>query len=254
VPAARPAPSTPPPARLAGTVMPGPTGGVGCNSPSAFITGEGGVKQTADERDQRADIPRPAANTWHDRHRQEPQHWGIFLIAVGAILTFGVHATVARLDLHMIGWILMLAGAAGMILFFCFWNGRRPQGTVGRQPRGYDDTGQPPRHRLRCQPVAGRRPALRASHRGQPDLPGRRRRCRPAGLSQRRQPPHPVRRRADRHRHKGPGHRPRRPPPRATRARHDHGHQAIRRLAGRRRPPRPVVLRPAGGSGVGYRC
>ena len=50
---------------------------------------------------------------------------GILLIVVGAILTFAVHATVAGLDLQVVGWILMLAGVAGLILFVYFWNRRR---------------------------------------------------------------------------------------------------------------------------------
>ena len=45
---------------------------------------------------------------------------GIFLIVVGAILTFAVDGTVAGLDLDVVGWILMLAGAAGLVLFFYF--------------------------------------------------------------------------------------------------------------------------------------
>jgi len=69
---------------------------------------------------------------------------GIFLIALGAILTFAVHATVAGLDLKVIGWVLMFAGLAGLIFFFYFWHRRRDVRTVVRQPGGYDDTGQPP--------------------------------------------------------------------------------------------------------------
>jgi hypothetical protein len=68
---------------------------------------------------------------------------GIFLIVVGAILTFAVHATVAGLDLKVVGWILMLAGVAGLILFLYFWHRRRGPRTVVQQPRGYDDSGQP---------------------------------------------------------------------------------------------------------------
>ena len=67
----------------------------------------------------------------------------IFLIALGAILTFAVHATVAGLDLKVIGWVLMFAGLAGLVLFFYFWHRRRPR-TLVRQPTRYDDTGQPP--------------------------------------------------------------------------------------------------------------
>jgi hypothetical protein len=50
---------------------------------------------------------------------------GIFLIVVGAILTFALNATVAGINLDVVGWILMLAGAAGLILFFYFWSRRR---------------------------------------------------------------------------------------------------------------------------------
>jgi hypothetical protein len=69
---------------------------------------------------------------------------GIFLIVVGAILTFAVDATVAGLDLDVVGWILMLAGAAGLVLFFVFWNRRRPTRAAMTEGRSYDDTGQPP--------------------------------------------------------------------------------------------------------------
>jgi uncharacterized protein (TIGR04206 family) len=67
---------------------------------------------------------------------------GIFLIAVGAILTFAVHATVAGLDLKVVGWVLMFAGVAGLALFFFFVNRRRPRAVVTER-HSYDDTGQP---------------------------------------------------------------------------------------------------------------
>jgi hypothetical protein len=65
----------------------------------------------------------------------------ILLVAVGAILTFAVDASIAGLDLDVVGWILMLAGAAGLILFFVVWNRRRAPDTV--TGRRYDDTDQP---------------------------------------------------------------------------------------------------------------
>jgi hypothetical protein len=68
---------------------------------------------------------------------------GILLIVVGAILTFAVNATVAGLDLDIVGWILMLAGAAGLILFFVVWNRRRAPRAGVADRRSYDDTGQP---------------------------------------------------------------------------------------------------------------
>ena len=66
---------------------------------------------------------------------------GIFLIVVGAIVTFAVDATVAGPNLDVIGWILMLAGAAG-IGFFLYFRRRAPR-TVITEQRSYDDTGQP---------------------------------------------------------------------------------------------------------------
>ena len=40
----------------------------------------------------------------------------IFLIAVGAILKFAVTATVAGIDIQVVGVILMVAGGIGLIL------------------------------------------------------------------------------------------------------------------------------------------
>ena len=60
---------------------------------------------------------------------------GIFLLALGAILTFAVDWKLAGLDLHAVGWVLMAAGAVGLILFFVFWNRRRAAVYVPRQPQ-----------------------------------------------------------------------------------------------------------------------
>jgi Na+/proline symporter len=68
---------------------------------------------------------------------------GIFLIVVGAIMTFALDVSVAGIDLDMVGWILMGAGVAGLVLFFYFWNRRRPRAVV-TESRSYDDGGQPP--------------------------------------------------------------------------------------------------------------
>jgi Domain of unknown function (DUF6458) len=40
----------------------------------------------------------------------------IFLIAVGAILTFAVTATVAGIDIHTAGVILMIVGGIGVLV------------------------------------------------------------------------------------------------------------------------------------------
>lgn len=50
----------------------------------------------------------------------------ILLIVVGAIFTFALNdQTIGPLDLAVVGWILMLAGLAGLILTLWFWNSRR---------------------------------------------------------------------------------------------------------------------------------
>jgi hypothetical protein len=46
----------------------------------------------------------------------------IFLIAVGAILTWAVNASVSGLELTTIGVILMVVGALGLVLSMIFWS------------------------------------------------------------------------------------------------------------------------------------
>ncbi|MBM0232671.1 hypothetical protein JNW91_12870 [Micromonospora sp. STR1_7] len=49
----------------------------------------------------------------------------IFLIALGAIFAFAVEADLGWLNLAVVGWVLMLAGVAGLITTLYFWNSRR---------------------------------------------------------------------------------------------------------------------------------
>ena len=49
----------------------------------------------------------------------------IFLIAVGAILAFAVNADLGGIDINVIGWILMLVGALGLIMTALIWGRRR---------------------------------------------------------------------------------------------------------------------------------
>ncbi|GAA4939753.1 DUF6458 family protein [Actinoplanes utahensis] len=59
----------------------------------------------------------------------------IFLIALGAILAFAVEADISGLDISVIGWILMLAGLAGLIITLAFWSrSRRTVVTRTQQP------------------------------------------------------------------------------------------------------------------------
>jgi hypothetical protein len=46
----------------------------------------------------------------------------IFLIAVGAVLAFAVHATGSAVNVHTVGWILMGVGLAGALLSMIFWS------------------------------------------------------------------------------------------------------------------------------------
>ncbi|MET8305545.1 MULTISPECIES: DUF6458 family protein [unclassified Micromonospora] len=49
----------------------------------------------------------------------------IFLIALGAIFAFAVEADLGWLNLAVVGWVLMLAGVAGLLATVYFWNSRR---------------------------------------------------------------------------------------------------------------------------------
>ncbi|WP_084077473.1 DUF6458 family protein [Demequina sp. NBRC 110057] len=50
---------------------------------------------------------------------------GIFLIAVGAILAFALNESVDAIDLGMVGWILMAAGALGIAISLIMSGQRR---------------------------------------------------------------------------------------------------------------------------------
>jgi hypothetical protein len=60
----------------------------------------------------------------------------LFLIAVGAILKYAVTATIVGIDLQTAGLILMLVGAAGLVISLFLWNSSRsadepPRSTTG---------------------------------------------------------------------------------------------------------------------------
>lgn len=54
----------------------------------------------------------------------------IFLIAVGAIITFALDAHVSGIDLDVVGVILMLAGLVGILLELVLFAPRRRAGTT----------------------------------------------------------------------------------------------------------------------------
>ena len=46
----------------------------------------------------------------------------IFLIAVGAILTWAVSAEVSGLDINVVGVILLIVGILGLVMSMIFWS------------------------------------------------------------------------------------------------------------------------------------
>ena len=60
----------------------------------------------------------------------------IFLIALGAILTFATDVSVSGLDLDVVGVVLMLAGALGLVMTLLIWGPRRRATRVERMDRG----------------------------------------------------------------------------------------------------------------------
>jgi hypothetical protein len=67
---------------------------------------------------------------------------GIFLVAVGAILAFAVHATSSAVNIHTVGWILMVVGAVGVLLSLIFWSTWAGPGYFSRR-RTVVDEGPP---------------------------------------------------------------------------------------------------------------
>ena len=64
----------------------------------------------------------------------------IFLIALGAILAFAVNVSVSGLDIAVVGWILMVVGAIGLIMTAFIWGPRnRSRSDVVEERRVYDD-------------------------------------------------------------------------------------------------------------------
>lgn len=49
----------------------------------------------------------------------------IFLIVVGAILTFALDLSVGGVDIDLVGWILMIGGVVGLIFTAFIWGPRR---------------------------------------------------------------------------------------------------------------------------------
>jgi hypothetical protein len=61
----------------------------------------------------------------------------IFLIALGAILTFALDASVGGINLDVVGWILMAAGVLGLIMTSLIWGRRRREVVTTAEPVEY---------------------------------------------------------------------------------------------------------------------
>jgi len=70
----------------------------------------------------------------------------LILIAVGAILTWAINASVSGVDINAIGVILMIVGAVGLLLSLIFWGSWGGYGTArgGGRVTTYDDAPPPP--------------------------------------------------------------------------------------------------------------
>jgi len=67
----------------------------------------------------------------------------VLLLAVGAILAFAVHASVAGVDIHVVGWILMAAGALGLLISMIMFAPRRRRVVSETTAPAVSATGEP---------------------------------------------------------------------------------------------------------------
>jgi hypothetical protein len=69
----------------------------------------------------------------------------ILLIAAGAILAWAVNADVSGVNIHTIGYILLIVGIVGAVLSMIFWSTWAGPGYWSRRRGpGYVDEGPPP--------------------------------------------------------------------------------------------------------------
>jgi Domain of unknown function (DUF6458) len=68
----------------------------------------------------------------------------ILLIAVGAILIWGVTGEVSGVDIDAVGVILLIVGVVGIVLSMVFWSSWGGPGYWSSRRRTYVDEGPPP--------------------------------------------------------------------------------------------------------------
>jgi hypothetical protein len=69
----------------------------------------------------------------------------LLLVAVGAILVWAVSATTSGVNLHTVGWILLIVGIVGAVLSMVFWSSWAGPGSLGRRRTVVDEGGGPTR-------------------------------------------------------------------------------------------------------------
>ena len=79
---------------------------------------------------------------------------GLILAAVGAVLAFAVNTTVSGVDIHTIGWILLIVGIVGILLSLIFWSSWAGPGGFSRRRTTYYDEGPAGRTSARTRPRA----------------------------------------------------------------------------------------------------
>jgi hypothetical protein len=69
---------------------------------------------------------------------------GILLAAAGAVLAFAVHTSVNGVNIHTVGWILLIVGIAAVVLSMIFWSSWAGPGYWTRQRSDYSEAPPPP--------------------------------------------------------------------------------------------------------------
>lgn len=67
----------------------------------------------------------------------------LLLATAGAILAFAVNATVSGVNIHTVGWILLVAGAIGLVITMFLWDGTNRSGRSTTYVRRDDDLPPP---------------------------------------------------------------------------------------------------------------
>ncbi len=69
----------------------------------------------------------------------------IVLVAAGAILAFAVNTNLQGVNIHTVGWILLIVGLVGFVLSMVFWSTWAGPGYFTRRRTYVDDgPGAPP--------------------------------------------------------------------------------------------------------------